>query len=363
MSEHGRSPRERAIPLAQWASIGHGPTPTSAARRARAASLRAVLPPERKSARAVAFFYLRTCATKLLVGGRSWHVRARPCTEGEGRLAGAVGFHRAWVDSNQRSAARALRKRACCASSRERERARAVALFYLRTCATKLLVGGRGWLGCQSTAVHRGKRAIRLEQSASIGHGPTPISAARRARAASARAALPPERESACAVAFFYLRTCVTKLLVGGRGWHVRSRPCTEGEGRLAGAVGFHRACAESNQCGAARTRCKRTCCASSRERGSGRSGAFLLFAHAQLSCSLEAAAGMSEHGRSLRERAVSLAQWGSIGHGSLPTSASGRTRAASARAVLPPERESARAMAFFFLRTCASKPLVGGRG
>ena len=48
MSEHGRSPRGVAVKLAQWAFIENEPTLTSAARRTRAASARAVLPPERE---------------------------------------------------------------------------------------------------------------------------------------------------------------------------------------------------------------------------------------------------------------------------------------------------------------------------
>ena len=67
--------------------IGHGPTTTSAAQRARAASARAAPPPHRERSR------VRTCASRLLIGGRGWHVGARPCTEGESLLAGAVAFH------------------------------------------------------------------------------------------------------------------------------------------------------------------------------------------------------------------------------------------------------------------------------
>ena len=52
-----------------------------------------------------------TCARKLLVGDRGWHVGARPHTDGEGRLAGVVGSRGAWADYNQRGAARARRKR------------------------------------------------------------------------------------------------------------------------------------------------------------------------------------------------------------------------------------------------------------
>ena len=186
-----------------------------------------------------------------------------------------MGFHRAWADSNQRGGTRTRYKRACCASSRERERARAVAFFHLLTCASKLLVGGRGWI--------------------------------------------------------------------------TRARPCTEGEGRLAGAVGFHRAWAEPNQRGAARTRFKHACCASSRERERERAQwRYFPCAHAQVSCSLEAAAGMPEHGCSPRERAVSLAQWALIGHKPTPASAAGRARAASARAALPPEERERAQWRFF---------------
>ena len=64
--------------------------------------------------------------------------------------------------------------------------------------------------------------------------------------------------------------------------------------------------------------------------------------AHANSVCSLEAAAGMSEHGRATRKRAVALAHWASIGHGPTPTSATGRARVASARAEPRPTRERA---------------------
>ena len=49
-SEQGRAPRERATSLAQYASIGHEPTPTSAAERARAASACAAPPASRERA-------------------------------------------------------------------------------------------------------------------------------------------------------------------------------------------------------------------------------------------------------------------------------------------------------------------------
>ena len=109
MSEHGRAPTERAVSLAQCASIGYGPAPLSTVGRAHVASARAAPPPEGE--RAVARLRVHTREFCLLVGNRDWKVGARPCTEGEGRPAGAVGFHETWADSNQGGAARARRKR------------------------------------------------------------------------------------------------------------------------------------------------------------------------------------------------------------------------------------------------------------
>ena len=141
-SERGRAPRKRAVSLAQWASTEHGSTPTSAAWRAHGASARATPSPKRERAVALSRVCARECRL-LVVGGRGWHVRARPCSEGEGRLTGAVGFHRAGTDSNHA----AWRTHAACARATpppEREIARD-GVFFLRTCARKLLVGGRGW--------------------------------------------------------------------------------------------------------------------------------------------------------------------------------------------------------------------------
>ena len=49
-SEHGHAPYERAVSLAQWASIGQRTTLTSKAGRERAASALAAPPPETESA-------------------------------------------------------------------------------------------------------------------------------------------------------------------------------------------------------------------------------------------------------------------------------------------------------------------------
>ena len=124
-SKRGRAPRERAVSLLQWTFVGHRPYPTSAARHARAASAGAAPPPDN--------FPVRTREQPLLVGGRCWQVRVQPCTEKEGRLARAVGFYRARADSNRHGAACTRRKRACCATSRD------------RACREqRMVVGGRG---------------------------------------------------------------------------------------------------------------------------------------------------------------------------------------------------------------------------
>ena len=159
---------------------------------------------------------VRTRERRLHVGGCGWLVRARPCTEGVGRLAGAVGSH----------------------------------------------------MSC-----------FGIDQLAP------------RAHAASARAAPSPEREHA--VERSRVCTLERRLLVGDRGWHVGARPCTEREGRLAGAVGLSRARTGCNQHAASRARRKRACYASSRESTRWRGG---VCAYANAGGSLEAAAGTSKH-------------------------------------------------------------------
>ena len=78
---------------------------------------------ERERARVCAFFTCAHAQVSCSFGGRGSHVGARPCAEGDGRPAGAVGFRSARSESRQRGAARTLRKRACCASSKERANA------------------------------------------------------------------------------------------------------------------------------------------------------------------------------------------------------------------------------------------------
>ena len=159
--EHGRAPRGAAVPPAQSASLGYGPTLTSAAGRAHVASACATPPPERERARARGA--VRTCARSQVCcscGARGLHAGARPCTEGGGRPAGTVGFLRVRADSNQRGGARARRKRVCYASSRERTSARAWRSSDLRALASQLLVWSTR-LARRSTAVHRGGRPSR----------------------------------------------------------------------------------------------------------------------------------------------------------------------------------------------------------
>ena len=170
-------------------------TQTGAAQRARAASARAAPPPHRERAQWPVAALLRTCASRSAgrARGQDRRVLPRPCTKQSRLLAGAVPFHRAWTDYNQRSAAPARCKHACCASSRER----------------------------------------------------------------------------ASVVARSRVRTRASRLPVGDCGWHVEARSCTEGERPLAGAMPFQRAWADYSQRGAAPARCKRACCASSRERSS----------------------------------------------------------------------------------------------
>ena len=95
--------------------------------------------------------HVRTRKRLLLVGGRGCYARARPRTEGEGRLAGAVGFHRTLADSNQRGAARTRRKRACCVTSLERACVGAFACAHTQTSAACR----RPRLARRSTAAHR----------------------------------------------------------------------------------------------------------------------------------------------------------------------------------------------------------------
>ena len=148
-SEHGLAPKERGLSLVQRPSIGHEPTTTSAARRARAASTRVVPPPEREQVQ----WRNRVCAHAHAgcVGGRGRRIAPLSCTEGERPHAGAVSFHRTWIEYNQPGAACAGRKRTCCASSRERASAAARS----RVCTRASLLCERPQLARRSAALHQ----------------------------------------------------------------------------------------------------------------------------------------------------------------------------------------------------------------
>ena len=152
------------------------------------------------------------------------------------------------------------------------------------------------------------ERAVPLAQWPIIEHGRTPTSAERHTHVISARGAPPPERVRA--VARSRVRTRELRLFVGaaadmskhGRAQREMALPLAQW------AFIWHGPTPTS---AARRAHVASTCAAlpPERERERARSGTFFYCAHAQVSCSLEAAADMSEHGRSLSEMAVSLAQ------------------------------------------------------
>ena len=184
------------------------------------------------------------------------------------------------------------------------------------------------------------ERAVSLAQWASIEHESIPTSAARRAHAASARFAPPPERESARGGASSHVHAQESCFLEAAAGTSVHGLAPRERALSLAQWASIEH---EPTPTSAAR----HAHAASARgapppERDSVRGGAFFC-AHAQESCLLETATDTSERGLAPRERAVSLAQWASIEHESTPTSAARRARTASARGAPPPERERAR--------------------
>ena len=188
---------------------------------------------------------------------------ARPCPE-EGRLLDrAVPSRSAWSDCRQRGTARARNKRACCTSSSER--ASAVARKRATRASHLSKWGSRASTWEHGLAPKKG--GFSLVQCPSVVHGAIAASTARRAHAASACAAPPPQREPAQwrASALHAQATSRSE----GQGWHVKARQCIE-EGRLlARAVSFFRAWSICRQHGAARARSKRKCCASSLERAS----------------------------------------------------------------------------------------------
>ena len=114
-SEHGRAPREGGC-LDDVMGFHEAWSDSNQRGAVRTCRKRVCCVTARVRACDGTFARVHICASKPLVGGCGWHVRARSCTEGDGRLSGVVGFRGPWTDSNQRGAVRARHKRAWCAS-------------------------------------------------------------------------------------------------------------------------------------------------------------------------------------------------------------------------------------------------------
>ena len=157
-----------------------------------------------------------------------WHVAPRCCTERERAPAGAVSFHRAWASNGQRGTTHARSQLVCSAIFPKL--ASAVALARVPS-ESRLCVRGRSW--------HVAPRSCTEGERAPAGAVPAHSawadhnSAARRVRASSSRAVPSPERQPAQ----WRSRLCHIKA-----GWHVAPRCCIERERAPAGAVSFHRA-------------------------------------------------------------------------------------------------------------------------
>ena len=145
-------------------------------------------------------------------------------TQQEGRLlVQVVPSQSAWSECRQCAAARARRKRACIASSQERESARVCAFFTCAHAQVSCSFGGRGsHVGARQRAPR--EMPVPLAQWASLAHGARAASAARRAHVGSARAAPPPERETArqCPASAVHAQATSRSE---GQGWHVGARP------------------------------------------------------------------------------------------------------------------------------------------
>ena len=155
-SHHCLAPKERGLSPAQCTVIGHGRTATSAARRARGRRARVLRHcPESGSTGAPAPRATRSAGLaleaaggtshcgRLCVGGLTWHVAPRFCTEGERPLIGAVPLHRARTNHTLRGPLRACGNRDCTASSPET--GSAVARPRVPSDSRLLCVGGRKW--------------------------------------------------------------------------------------------------------------------------------------------------------------------------------------------------------------------------
>ena len=139
-SEHGHASTERAVSLAQWASIGYEPTPTSAVRSACAASARGAFPPERERAVAHSRVRKRNAGCSL---------EAAAETSEHGRALREIDVSLAqWITKGHESTATSAARRAHAASVRGAlppEKERTMARSHVHTRERRLLVGGRGW--------------------------------------------------------------------------------------------------------------------------------------------------------------------------------------------------------------------------
>ena len=154
----------------------------------------------------------------------------------------------------------------------------------------------------------RRERPVLLAQWPLIGYGPTQTSVVQRARVVSARAAPTRERARGGAFACAHTRTsaaCWRPQLAR------RSTAVHRGIGpsRWRGGLLSIMSQLQPARC-SARAPQARVLCLLPRESACWR---VRVCAHANAGCSLEAAAGTSEHGRASRERAVLMAQWASI--------------------------------------------------
>ena len=91
--EHGLAPTKGGLSLVQCHFTCYGVTRAGAVRGARTRQARDLrLLPRDKQRDGAHALHAQTASRS---GGRSWHVGARPCTEGGRSLAGAVPFHKA----------------------------------------------------------------------------------------------------------------------------------------------------------------------------------------------------------------------------------------------------------------------------
>ena len=144
--------------------------------------------------------------------------------------------------------------------------------------------GGRGWhvraRPCTEGCTR--EKAVSLAQWASIGQGPTPTSAARRAHAASARAAAPPKRESERGIAFSCSHAQNSCLLEAAAGTLERGRAPRERDVSLAQWASIGHTPAPTNAARQARTESARTAPPRERERRGGKGGDAFSCAHAR---------------------------------------------------------------------------------